>query len=81
MGGRGGGASGRHLAGLTLLAVLLGSVMGDAAIAAITATGGVLLLGVGLRLLNVRAVAVGDLLPALVVAPLLTVAIGALGIV
>jgi len=67
--------------GLTLLAVLLGSVIGDAAIAAITATGGVLLLGVALRLLNVRAVAVGDLLPALIVAPLLTVAIGALGIV
>ncbi|MDQ3503274.1 MAG: DUF554 family protein, partial [Actinomycetota bacterium] len=34
--------------------------------------GGVLLLGVGLRLLAVKAVAVGDLLPALIVAPALT---------
>ena len=38
----------------------------------VTATGGVLLLGVGLRLLDVKAVAVGDMLPALVVAPVLT---------
>ena len=38
----------------------------------ITATGGVHLLGIGFRLLNVKAVPVGDLLPALVVAPLLT---------
>ena len=43
-----------------------------------TATGGVLLLGVGLRLLDVKAVAVGDLLPALVVAPLLTALVSAL---
>jgi uncharacterized membrane protein YqgA involved in biofilm formation len=40
-------------------------------VSAITATGGVLLLGVGLRLLAVKAVPVGDLLPALVVAPAL----------
>jgi uncharacterized membrane protein YqgA involved in biofilm formation len=35
-------------------------------------TGGVLLLGVGLRLLQIRAVAVGNMLPALIVAPLVT---------
>ena len=35
-------------------------------------TGGVLLLGVGLRLLEIKPVAVGDLLPALLVAPALT---------
>jgi uncharacterized membrane protein YqgA involved in biofilm formation len=57
---------------LTLLAFWLGSVMSAAVIAAITATGGVLLLGVGLRLLKIRQIAVGDLLPALIVAPLLT---------
>ena len=39
--------------------------------AALTATGGLLLAGVSLRLLRVRQVPVGDLLPALVVAPLL----------
>lgn len=62
----------------TLLAVLLGSLLAEAAIASITATGGVLLLGVGLRLLHIRAVAVGDLLPALIVAPILTVGVQAL---
>jgi hypothetical protein len=55
--------------GLTVLGVLAGEVMSDAATAAMTATGGVLLLGVGLRLLRLRAVPVGDLLPALVIAP------------
>lgn len=58
--------------GLTLIAFYLGSVMSAPVIAALTATGGVLLLGVGLRLLQLRQVAVGNMLPALVVAPLLT---------
>ena len=58
--------------GLTLVAVLLGSLLPDAHIAALTATGGLLLVGVGFRLLRVRDIPVGDLLPALVVAPLLT---------
>ena len=62
---------------LTVLALSLGSVMSGAAIAALTATGGVLLLGVGLRLLNLRAVAVADMLPALIIAPLLTVGVQA----
>lgn len=57
---------------VTVLAITVGSFLPDACIAAITATGGVLLLGVGLRLLNIRAVQVGDLLPALVVAPVIT---------
>jgi uncharacterized membrane protein YqgA involved in biofilm formation len=62
---------------LTILAVLLGSVLSPALIAAITATGGVLLLGVGLRLLAIKAVPVGDMLPALIVAPVVTAAISA----
>ena len=57
---------------LTLLGVLLGSVLPAALVAAVTATGGVLLLGVGFRLLAIKAVPVGDLLPALLAAPLLT---------
>ena len=57
---------------LTLLGYLLGGLLPLALVAAITATGGVLLLGVGLRLLAIKAVPVGDMLPALVVAPLLT---------
>lgn len=56
---------------LTVLGFLLGGLLPASMVSAITATGGVLLLGVGLRLLAVKAVAVGDLLPALVVAPLL----------
>ncbi len=57
---------------LTVLGAVLGSFLPGAHIAALTATGGLLLVGVGLRLLQIKQVPVGDLLPALVVAPLLT---------
>ncbi|MFI2365108.1 DUF554 domain-containing protein [Promicromonospora sp. NPDC019610] len=57
---------------VTLAGVLLGSVLPDAHIAALTATGGLMLVGIGLRLLHLKQIPVGDLLPALVVAPLLT---------
>ena len=57
---------------LTLAGWLLGSVLPDAHIAALTATGGLMLVGIGLRLLKVREIPVGDMLPALVIAPLLT---------
>lgn len=62
---------------LTLLGVLLGDVLPAAELAATTAVGGLVLVGVGLRLLRVKEVAVADLLPALVVAPLLVAAVGA----
>ncbi len=58
--------------GLTVVGLLLGDVLPDAHVAALTATGGLLLVGVALRLLRVRSIPVGDLLPALLVAPLLT---------
>ena len=61
----------------TLLGALVGSVMAASAIAALTATGGVLLIGVSLRLLKVSRIPVGDLLPALLIAPLLTMAVAA----
>ena len=57
---------------LTVLGVLLGGLVPDAHISALTATGGLLLAGIGLRLLRIRDVPVGDMLPALLVAPLLT---------
>lgn len=57
---------------LTLIAMWAGAVLSSALVASITATGGILLLGTGLRLLNIRMVAVADLLPALVVAPIIT---------
>jgi uncharacterized membrane protein YqgA involved in biofilm formation len=57
---------------LTLLAASAGTLMSDALVASITATGGVLLLGTGLRVLQIRMVSVADMLPALVLAPLIT---------
>ncbi len=56
---------------LTVVGMLLGSVVPDAHVAALTATGGLMLVGIGLRLLRIRDVPVADMLPALVVAPLL----------
>jgi uncharacterized membrane protein YqgA involved in biofilm formation len=56
---------------LTAVGFLLGDFLSAAQLAAITATGGVLLLGVGLRLLQIKLVPVGNLLPALIAAPLL----------
>ena len=58
---------------ITFLAFSVGAVVSAPLISALTATGGVLLLGVGLRLLQIRPVAVGNMLPALIVAPVLTV--------
>ncbi|MDQ6935908.1 MAG: DUF554 domain-containing protein [Actinomycetota bacterium] len=57
---------------LTALGVLLGSFLPGAHLDALTATGGLLLVGVALRLLDLKQVRVGDLLPALVMAPVLT---------
>jgi uncharacterized membrane protein YqgA involved in biofilm formation len=62
----------------TVLGVMVGAVVAASAISAITATGGVLLIGVGLRLLRVTQLPVGDLLPALVIAPVLTIALAPL---
>lgn len=57
---------------LTLAGALLGQLLPDAHLAALTATGGLLLVGVSFRLLQIKQVPVGDLLPALIAAPLLT---------
>lgn len=64
--------------GLTLVGLGLGDVLPDAHLAAITATGGLLLVGVALRLLRVREIPVADLLPALLVAPALVALVGGL---
>ncbi len=58
--------------GLTLVGLVVGDVLPAAHLAALGATGGLMLLGLGLNLLRVRRIPVGDLLPGLVVAPLLT---------
>jgi uncharacterized protein len=58
--------------GLTVLGALLGSFVPDAHLSALTATGGLVLLGVAFRLLELKQIKVADFLPALLVAPLLT---------
>ena len=57
--------------GLTLVGLVVGDVLPDPHLAALTAVGGLILLGVALRLLDVARFAVADLLPALVIAPAL----------
>lgn len=57
---------------LTLLGALLGDILPDPQLAALTTTGGLMLVGVALRLLRLKQLPVGDLLPALLVAPALT---------
>ena len=59
---------------ITAVGAVLGDVLSDAELAAITAAGGLMLVGVALRLLRIREIAVADLLPGLVVAPLLVAA-------
>jgi uncharacterized membrane protein YqgA involved in biofilm formation len=59
---------------LTLSARFLGEVVTEPMILATTATGGVLILGLGLVLLELKEVRVANMLPALVIAPLLVAA-------
>lgn len=63
---------------LYILALTAGASLSQAIIAAVTATGGILLLGTGLRVLQVRMVNVADLLPSLLIAPLLVLLVDAL---
>ncbi len=62
---------------LTLLGRVIGDVLPPAELAALTTTGGLMLVGVALRLLRIRQVPVGDLLPALLLAPALTALVAA----
>ncbi len=57
---------------LTVVGVVLGDVLASAQVAALEATGGLVLVGVALGLLRLRRLPVGDLLPALLLAPLVT---------
>jgi uncharacterized membrane protein YqgA involved in biofilm formation len=53
----------------------LGSILSDYQVSAMTATGGILLLGIAFKLLNIKQIAIGNLLPALAIAPLLALGI------
>lgn len=55
---------------LTLAAGALHSVLTDRMIAETTSTGGILIVAIGLRLLEIKRLRVGNFLPALVLAPL-----------
>lgn len=63
---------------LTLVGFLLGDIMPTAQIDALSIVGGVILVGLGLRLLELKQVRVADMLPAVLVAPLLVALITAL---
>lgn len=56
---------------LTLLGYLVGDFLPLAHIDALTATGGVILMALALRLLRLKQIPVGDMLPALVIAPVI----------
>ena len=59
---------------LTLAAGSLHAVVTEPMISATTATGGVLIFGLGLALLDLKEVRVANMLPALLLAPLLVAA-------
>lgn len=61
----------------TAVGALLGSALQDYQIDAITGVGGLLLFGIGMKLLNLKSVAIGDMLPALLFAPLLATTVAA----
>jgi uncharacterized membrane protein YqgA involved in biofilm formation len=64
--------------GLAIGASLFAGHLTDLQLREMSAVGGLLLIGVGLKLLNVRDVRVGDLLPAIIVSPLVVAAFGKL---
>ena len=59
----------------SLIGAFLGRVLSDYQIDAITGVGGLLLVGIGLRLLSIKTIAIGDMLPALFVTPVLATAV------
>jgi uncharacterized membrane protein YqgA involved in biofilm formation len=65
--------------GLAAGASLFAGLLSDAQLREMSAVGGLLILGVGLKLLKIRDVQVADYLPAIAVAPLLVAAANALG--
>lgn len=71
--------------GIAGLSMILGAGMGDVGrqtpwVIELTATGGVLILGIGLSLLNLKKIRVANLLPAIVFAPLIVVILERIGV-
>jgi uncharacterized membrane protein YqgA involved in biofilm formation len=61
--------------GLALGASLFAGLLSDVQLREMSAVGGLLIIGVGLKLLNIRDVKVADYLPAILVSPLLVAAV------
>lgn len=59
---------------VTLFASHLSSVLSDPMIREMTATGGVIIVGIAIKLLDIKDIRLANLLPALAVAPILTLA-------
>jgi hypothetical protein len=57
--------------GLTLLAMQLGAFISDEMVAALTAVGGVMLIGLGFSILEIKKIPIANMLPALLVVILL----------
>jgi hypothetical protein len=55
----------------TGVGITLGAVLSAYQIAAMTAVGGVLLIGISLRLLKIKEIAIANLLPAMALAPVI----------
>ncbi len=64
---------------LTLIARFAQAILTSAMIAELSAAGGVMMIGIAINLLELRRVRVGNMLPALVIAPLLVWLIALLG--
>ena len=59
----------------TVTGFFLGEVLSNTQIQAMTIAGGLMLVGIGLRLLDIKKIAVANLLPALIIAPLLVLVV------
>jgi len=66
--------------GLSLVGMFAGSFMTDPMIAELTATGGIVLMGLALALIEIKKIRLANFLPALIIAPLLVVLGGMIGI-
>lgn len=57
--------------GFTVLGAFMGTFISDAEIDAMSIAGGIILIGVAMRLLDLKKIRVADMLPALILAPLI----------
>ncbi|HHX94850.1 MAG TPA: DUF554 domain-containing protein, partial [Clostridia bacterium] len=64
---------------ITLLAQWISQYMTDPVIAEVTSTGGLLIVGIGLTILEIKTIKIGNLLPAILVAFILAVVLQSMG--